>query len=273
MCSGSFGAFRSITAGPRHGGCRHEVDVRVARGLAAGKRAERGEPGVAALGRQRRQDRPGRLQQHLGVARVELPRRLQMLAHHRLGDAKRVRDLVLTRAHRSHRAQRQQTPQPRDPLIPTSTEMGVQQAHKKVQSDRCAGFGRITLSTVDAESVATTCELTQDAHDLDGWAKSFERAVGSRDFDCGTGLFSDDVVAYGTRATAMFGLASLLTEQWTPIWTETQAFHFTDVDYQESWAGPRLDGHRTPSAASVGPGDARLRSRVRHSVASILNSP
>jgi hypothetical protein len=96
---------------------------------------------------------------------------------------------------------------------------------------------------------------------VEQWLDTFASAVSSQDIARGRALFDEDVVAYGTRTGAMEGLARLVDEQWTPIWTSTRAFRFTAVDSiwgndQDSvvaarWASEALDGQLREGRCSL----------------------
>ncbi len=60
----------------------------------------------------------------------------------------------------------------------------------------------------------------------DRWLAEFEDCVCSRDTDRGRQLFGENVYAFGTRADVAVGLDNLEQDQWTPIWSNTQGFHF-----------------------------------------------
>lgn len=62
------------------------------------------------------------------------------------------------------------------------------------------------------------------------WLDAFAAAVTEERFDHGRSLFDDDVVAYGTRRGVMAGLDTLVQQQWTPVWTHTHGFGFSNVD-------------------------------------------
>jgi hypothetical protein len=65
------------------------------------------------------------------------------------------------------------------------------------------------------------------------WLSEFSSAVATRDFARGRELFHPEVTAYGTRTGFMMGLDVLVRDQWTPVWTSTTSFRFTDLDHVE----------------------------------------
>ncbi|MEM9771870.1 MAG: nuclear transport factor 2 family protein [Cyanobacteria bacterium P01_D01_bin.73] len=77
-------------------------------------------------------------------------------------------------------------------------------------------LSRSTKASSDAQETLT----------LDNWLAEFEDCVRSRDTDRGRQLFDENVYAFGTRADVATGLDDLVKNQWTPIWLNTQGFHF-----------------------------------------------
>jgi hypothetical protein len=78
--------------------------------------------------------------------------------------------------------------------------------------------------------------MARPSTSVEAWLQAFQDAVASEDFESGRRMFARDVCAYGTRTALMSNLDSLVDHQWTPIWTGTRGFHFTDVDF-EAWLG------------------------------------
>ena len=61
---------------------------------------------------------------------------------------------------------------------------------------------------------------------LKTWMATFAQAVRDRRTDKGQNLFAENVIAFGTRITAAKDRASLIENQWTPVWHATRSFDF-----------------------------------------------
>ncbi len=74
------------------------------------------------------------------------------------------------------------------------------------------------------------------------WLADFSESVRARDFERGRSLFAPDVVGFGTHATMLVGLDTLVEKQWLQVWNRTQGFkfHFDElhgcVDGDLAWA-------------------------------------
>jgi ketosteroid isomerase-like protein len=77
--------------------------------------------------------------------------------------------------------------------------------------------------------------------EIRGWLDNFSAAVRAKDYAGARRLFADEVVAFGTRATIVHDLDSLVREQWQPIWGATRGFQFDfeqariDIDQNIAW--------------------------------------
>jgi hypothetical protein len=63
---------------------------------------------------------------------------------------------------------------------------------------------------------------------VSAWLHQFADCVRKRDFEAGRALFSSETCSFGTRAEKVNTLDDLVENQWKPIWTSTEGFHFLE---------------------------------------------
>ncbi len=77
-------------------------------------------------------------------------------------------------------------------------------------------------------------ELTESVRT---WVAAWGQEVAALDFAAGRARFSDDVVAFGTKAHVVTGLDALYEQQWSQVWPTIEDFAFL-VDELEVLASP-----------------------------------
>lgn len=84
------------------------------------------------------------------------------------------------------------------------------------------------------------------ASSVRAWLASWGDEVAAVDFDSAEQRFADDVVGFGTRATAARRRDALRAEQWSHVWPAISDFRF-DADGADVWISP--DGRQAVIAA------------------------
>jgi ketosteroid isomerase-like protein len=64
---------------------------------------------------------------------------------------------------------------------------------------------------------------------LRGWFETLQDCVERVDFDAGRGLFVDNAIGFGTKASLAIGRDTLEANQWRGIWPNIRGFRF-DLD-------------------------------------------
>jgi ketosteroid isomerase-like protein len=67
------------------------------------------------------------------------------------------------------------------------------------------------------------------------WFEALQACVRRVDYDAARELFADDAIGFGTRASFVVGLDSLMASQWQGIWPNIRDFAF-DLDTMHSGA-------------------------------------
>jgi ketosteroid isomerase-like protein len=89
-----------------------------------------------------------------------------------------------------------------------------------------------TLGRMHTTESSTTSRL-----DIEGWFRSLERCVRTVDYASGRTLFSTNVVAFGTKADVVGGLANLEANQWSGVWPTIRDFTFQLDQLHWGWSG------------------------------------
>jgi hypothetical protein len=58
------------------------------------------------------------------------------------------------------------------------------------------------------------------------WLEQFSQYVRTRDIEGGKAMFAPDVHSFGSYTEMVDNLEDLVTNQWIPIWFNTEDFHF-----------------------------------------------
>ncbi len=80
-------------------------------------------------------------------------------------------------------------------------------------------------------------DVVPDRREIDDWFQTLERCVRAVDYPSARALFAPDVVAFGTRAEVVVGLASLQAQQWSRVWPFIRDFAFDLAQLRWGWFG------------------------------------
>ena len=65
-----------------------------------------------------------------------------------------------------------------------------------------------------------------ELNNITDWLRKFARLVRERDIEHGKALFANEVVGFGTVASAVSGIEDLIDQQWQQVWPYTEGFEF-----------------------------------------------
>ena len=71
--------------------------------------------------------------------------------------------------------------------------------------------------------------MRDDAAEIRAWFEALQGCVERVDFDAGRGLFVEEAIGFGTKASLAVGRDTLEANQWRGIWPNIRDFRF-DLD-------------------------------------------